>query len=127
MKDNRLKVPDNRVLRRVFGRNGDRTKRHNERPCDYYESPYNIQVIISRKMRWAGHAANRRVKKIHTWFLWRNVNRDRLKELRIFGKTALKWILKVLNWGVWIELIWPWKRTFAFRIIQCFRKVAVNL
>jgi hypothetical protein len=28
---------------------------------------------------------------------------------------------------VWIELIWPWKRTFAFRIIQCFRKVAVNL
>jgi hypothetical protein len=32
-------------------------------------------------------------------------------------KDNFKVDLKVLNWSVWIEFIWPWRGTLAFRII----------
>jgi hypothetical protein len=67
-KDHRLRVSENRVLRRVFERNGDRTNLHNERPRDYYSYPNNIQVIRLKETRWTGHTAPRREKKVHTWF-----------------------------------------------------------
>lgn len=65
-KDRRLRLSDNRVLRRVFERNGDRTNLQNERPWNYYSYPNNTPVIRSKKMRWAGHTARRREKKMHT-------------------------------------------------------------
>lgn len=66
--NHRLRVSDSRVLRRVFERNGDRKNVHKVRPRDYYSYPNNIQVIRSRKMKWNGHAARRREKKMHTCF-----------------------------------------------------------
>jgi hypothetical protein len=61
MKEHRLRVFENRVLRRIFGPKrdkvrGDWRKMHNEK-LHLYSSPNVIRMIKSRRMRWAGHVA----------------------------------------------------------------------
>jgi hypothetical protein len=58
----RLRVFENRVLRRIFGTKRDEVtgewrKLHNEELRDLYSSPSIIRIIGSRRMRWAGHVA----------------------------------------------------------------------
>jgi hypothetical protein len=60
--EHRLRVFENRVLRRIFGlkRNevtGDWRKLHNEELHNLYSSPSIIRIIKSRRLRWAGHVA----------------------------------------------------------------------
>jgi len=55
-------VFENRVLRRVFGPKRDEVtgewrKLHNEELNDLYSLPNIVQVVKSRRMRWAGHVA----------------------------------------------------------------------
>jgi hypothetical protein len=61
-KEHRLRVFENRVLRRMFGpkRNevtGEWRKLHNEELRGLYSSPSIIRIIKSRRMIWAGHVA----------------------------------------------------------------------
>jgi hypothetical protein len=61
--EHRLKVFENRVLRRIFGPKRDEVteewrKLHNEELRDLYSSPSIIRMIESRRMRWAGHVAH---------------------------------------------------------------------
>jgi hypothetical protein len=56
------------VLRRILGPNRDEVtgkikKLHNEELSDLYSSPNIIQVIKSRRMRWAVHVACMRERR----------------------------------------------------------------
>jgi len=60
--EHRLRVFENRVLRRIFGPKRDEVtgewrKLHNEELHILYSSPNIIRQIKSRRMRWAGHVA----------------------------------------------------------------------
>ena len=62
--EHRLRVFENRVLRRIFGPKrdgvtGERRKLHNEELNDLYSPPSIVRVIKSRRMRWAGHVARK--------------------------------------------------------------------
>ena len=66
--EHRLRVFENRVLRRIFGRKRDKVtgewrKLHKEELNDLYFSPYIVRVINSKRMRWAGHVACRWKKR----------------------------------------------------------------
>jgi hypothetical protein len=62
-KEHRLRVFENRVLRRIFGPKmdgvtGEWRKLHNEEHHILYSSPNIIRQIKSSRMKWAGHVAH---------------------------------------------------------------------
>ena len=60
--ERRLRVFENKVLRKVFGPKRDEVtdewrKLHNEKLRDLYSLPNIVRVVKSRRMRWMGHVA----------------------------------------------------------------------
>ena len=60
--ERKLRVFENRVLRRIFASRRDEVmgewrRLHNEELNDLYSSPNIVRVIKLRRMRWAGHVA----------------------------------------------------------------------
>ena len=60
--ERKLRVFENRVLRKVFGPKRDEVtgewrKLHKDEPNDLYSLPNIVRVVTSRRMRWAGHVA----------------------------------------------------------------------
>jgi hypothetical protein len=59
--EHRLRVFENRVLRKIFGpkreEDGSWRKLHNDELHNLYYSPNIVRVIKSIRMRWAGHVA----------------------------------------------------------------------
>ena len=72
--ERRLRVFENRVLRRVFGPKRDDVtrewrKQHNEELNDLYSLPNIVRVVKSRRMSWAGHVARMGEDRgVHRWF-----------------------------------------------------------
>jgi len=108
----RLRVFQNRVLRRIFGSKrvevtGELRKLHNVDINDLYCSPNITRVIKSRRMRWAGHVARMGKIQVHTGFLWGFLcERDHLEEPGVDGRIILRWIFRKWDVGAWTELIW---------------------
>jgi hypothetical protein len=66
--DHRLRVSENRVVRRICGPKEDDNiggwrKLHNEKLHNLYSLPNIIRLIKSRRMRWIGHVARMREKR----------------------------------------------------------------
>jgi hypothetical protein len=89
--ERRLRVFENRVLRRVFGPNRDEVtgewrKLHNEELNDLYSLPNIVRVVKSRRMRWAGHVArNWKDRGVHRVLV------GKPEEKRPLGRPRRRW------------------------------------
>jgi hypothetical protein len=103
--EQRLRVFENRVLRRIFGPKrdeltGDWRRLHNEELNDLYSSPNIIRVIKSRRMRCAGHVA-RMVEKRGAY----RILVGRPEGRRPHGRRRRRWednikmVLQEVGWG----------------------------
>ena len=110
--EHRLRVFENRVLRRMFGPKRDEVtgewrKLHNDELTDLYSLPNIIQVIKLRRMRWAGHVACMGGGEVHTGFWWGSLReRDHLEDQGIGGRIILRWVFRKQDVGAWSGLIW---------------------
>jgi hypothetical protein len=106
MEEYRLRVFQNRVMRRVFGPKRDEVtgecrKHHNDELCDLYSSPNILQAIKSRTMIWVGHVARTGRKETFIGFggkTWGDQSID--------GRLILRWIFRNWDVGVWTGLDW---------------------
>ena len=88
----RLRVFENRVLRRIFGpkrdkETGEWRRLHNEKLNDLYSSPSIFRAIKSSRMSWAGHVARMGRREMYTGCWWGNLRgRDDLEDPGVDGK-----------------------------------------
>jgi hypothetical protein len=111
--EHRLRVFENRVLRRIFGPERDKVtgewrKLHNGELHNLYSSPDIIRQLKSRRMRWAGHVASMgEGRNVYRVSVGKPKERDHLKDQGIDGRMALEWILERLaGAGVWSGFSW---------------------
>jgi hypothetical protein len=111
--EQRLRVFENRVLRKIFGpkreEDGSWRKLHNDGLHSLYSSPNIVMVIKSRKMRWAEHVAcmgeGRGVYRVlvgrpkakrplgRPRHRWEDKIKMDLRETGIEGQTGFSWLM----------------------------------
>jgi hypothetical protein len=101
--ERRLRVFENRVLRRVFGPKRDEVtedwrKLHNEELNNLYSSPSIVRVVKSRRMRWAGHVSRLGEERaVHRVLVGNLRARGRWGDPDVDGRIILRWILRTLE------------------------------
>src|SRR5215469_4832864 len=110
--EHRLRVFENRVLRRVFGPKRDEVtvewrKLHNEELKDLYSSPSIVQVVKSRRMRWAGHVVRMGEKRgVHRVLVGKPEGKRPLWRPRRRWEDNIKMGLEEVGvGGDWMELV----------------------
>jgi hypothetical protein len=98
--ERRLRVFENRALRRMFGPKRDEVtgewrKLHSEELNDLYSSPNIARVIESRRMRWARAVTRLRERGVDTGFWWGNLRkRDHLEGSFVDEMIKLRWMFR---------------------------------
>jgi hypothetical protein len=98
--EHRLRVFENRVLKRIFGPKRDEVtggwrELHNEELHDLYSSPSIVRMIKARRMRWAGHLARMgEVRTAYNILVGRPEGRRPLGRPRRRWEDNIKWILE---------------------------------
>jgi hypothetical protein len=108
----RLRVIENRALKRIFGPKRGKVKRerrqlHNEELNDLYSSPNIIRVMKSRRMRWAGHVAHMGERGgTNRALMGKPEGKRPLGRLRRRWEDNIKMDLQEVGWGGmdWIDL-----------------------
>jgi len=90
--ERKLRVFENRVLRRIFGPKRDKVtgewrRLHNEELNDLYSSPNIARVIKSRGMRWTGYVARMGEERV----VYR-VLVGKPEGRRLLGKPRRRWV-----------------------------------
>ena len=112
MEESRLRVSDNRVLRRIFGPKrdyvtGEWRKLHNKELHDMYRSPNMVRVIKST-MRWAGHVSRMgKGRGVYRVSVVNRRERYHWGDLGVDGRIIFRWIFRKWEVGVWTGLSWP--------------------
>jgi hypothetical protein len=112
--ERRLRVFENRVLRRVFGPRRDEVraewrKLHNKELNDLYSLPNIVRVVKSRRMRWPGHVARMVKREGFTGCWWRNLSERCLwGNPDVDGRIILRWMFRKLE-GI-VGTGWSWIR-----------------
>ena len=108
----RLRVFENRVLRRIFGPKGDEVtgewrKLRNEELNNLYCSPNIVRMIKWRIMRWAGYVARKGERRgVYRVLVGKREGKSHLKDPGVDGRIILRWIFKKWDVGVWTGLSW---------------------
>jgi hypothetical protein len=103
--EHRLRVFENRVLRRIFGPKRDEVMGewrtlHNEERHILYSSPDIIRQIKSRRMRWAGHVARMEEERNAYRVLMGNPEGKRpLGRPRRRWEDGIRMDLREIGWG----------------------------
>ena len=111
--ERRLRVFENRVLRRIFGPKRDEVtgkwrKLHNEELYDLYCSPDIVRVIKSIRIRWAGHVVRMDERRgVHRVFVGKPERRRPLERSRRRWEDNIKMDLQEVECGGmdWIKLV----------------------
>jgi hypothetical protein len=103
--EHRLRVFENRVLRRIFGPRRDKVtggwrKLHNEELHGLYSSPSIVRMIKARRMRWAAHVARMgEVRVAYNILVGRPEGRRPLGRLRRRWEDNIKLDLREIGFG----------------------------
>jgi hypothetical protein len=128
--ERRLRVFEKRVLRRIFGPkrevDGSWRKLYNDELHNLHSSPKTLRVIITKRMRWAGHVARMgEGRGVYGVFVgrpegkrplgrlrrrWENDIKMNLREIGIDGE---KWIRLAQDRVQWRDFV-NTTRTFVF-------------
>jgi hypothetical protein len=122
--EHRLRVSENRVLRKIFGRereeDGSWRKLHNDELHSQYSSPNIVRVIKSRRMRWVGHLARMGEGKVFTGFWlggpkvrpqgrprrrWEDNIKMDLREIGIDGANWIRLAQDRIQWRAFVNTI----------------------
>jgi hypothetical protein len=106
----RLRVCENRMLRRIFGPKRDEVtgewrRLHKDELCAVYSSPDIILVIKSRRLRWAAHVA--RMGERRGAYRAGNLREgDHFEDPDVDGRMLLKWTFERLDGKAYSGSIW---------------------
>jgi hypothetical protein len=107
--ERRLRVFENRVLRKIFWPKRDKAtgewrKFHHKELHDLYSSLNIVRVIKSRRMIWAGHVARMDRRDVCIRFWWVNLReRDHWGDPGVGGRIILGWIFRKCMWGYGLD------------------------
>jgi hypothetical protein len=110
--EHRLRVFENRVLRRIFGPKrdevtGEWSKLHSEELHNLYSSPDIIRQVMSRRMRWVGHVARMgEERKVYKVLVGKPEGKRPLGRPRRRWEDGVRMNLKEIGLGVWIGFNW---------------------
>jgi hypothetical protein len=129
----RLRVFENRVLKRIFGPKRNEViwewrRLHNKEVYALYSSRNIVRAIKSRRLKLAGYVARvREMRGVYIFWSGNLRKRDHLEHRGVDGRIILKWVFEKSKEGMdWIDLAQDRYKWRAFVIAVMTLRVPQN-